>query len=97
MQRAARKVRKRQAVDRVATVARLLREWDPLSISDFAPEDEYDSYAPPLVTLVAEGANELQVAQYLSQVQRERLGVPETPAENIVFAKRIVEAIALKA
>lgn len=97
MQHLVRKLRKRQALERVATVARLLREWDPLAIADIAPKDEYNTYAPPVVSLVAQGANAWRVAQYLSEVQREHMGVPDTPAKNLVFAERIVQSLALKA
>ena len=95
MQRAVRKLRKSQALARVAAVAVILRKWDPLSVGEFAPDDEYNSYAPPIVTLVSEGANPGRVAQHLTELQTGQLGVSATLAENLKVANEIVEALTL--
>ena len=93
MQRTARKLRKAQALSRIAAVEVLLRQWDPLSLADFAPEDEYNDYAPPIVTLVAEGATPLRIAQHLAALQTAQLGVAVTPEVNLKVATGIVEAL----
>ena len=95
MQPQVRKLRKRQARDRIAIVSRLLREWDPLGIADFAPPDEYDSYAPPIVSLVSDGMNAWQLAHHLTGLQTEELGVESTPAQNLTIAQRIVDSLAI--
>jgi hypothetical protein len=93
MQRAVRKLRKKQALSRIAAVALLLREWDPLSLADMAPEDEYDAYAPPIVTLIAEGATSLRIAQHLTALQTGQFGVGATPEENLKVATNIMEVL----
>ena len=95
MQRAVRKLRKGQALARVAAVAAILRKWDPLLVMALAPKDEYDAYAPPIVTLVTEGANAWRVAQHLTKLQSDQLGVTATPAESLKVATEIVEALTL--
>jgi hypothetical protein len=94
MPRADRKLRKSQALGRIAAVAIHLRQWDPLSLADLAPNDEYDAYAPPIVTLISEGATPLRVAQHLTELQTSQLGVGATPEENMKVATAIVEALA---
>jgi hypothetical protein len=95
MHRAVRKLRKDQTLARIAAVARELRRWDPLAVADIAPEDEYDAYAPPIVTIVDEGANPWRIAQHLATLQTEHFGVSPTPAENLKVATGIVGALSL--
>ncbi len=95
MHRAVRKLRKDQALARIATVARELRRWDPLAVADFGPEDEYDAYAPPILRLVEEGANPWRIAQHLTALQNDQLGTSPTPAENLKVATGILEALSL--
>ena len=49
------KVRKRGAMVRVRAVEEILRRWDPIGVEagKLAPLDEYDRYAPHIVSLVA--------------------------------------------
>ena len=51
------KARKKEAMTRVRAVQAILRRWDPMDLApgEFAPADEYDSYAPHIVSLVAQG------------------------------------------
>lgn len=51
----------------------LFRDWDPIGVSDYeACRDEYDSYAPELVRLLLDGADEykLAVAHYFRTAGR---------------------------
>jgi hypothetical protein len=43
----------------------LLRDWDPIGVSDVAPPDEYDSYIGGVVQLIAEKASAERIAQHL--------------------------------
>jgi hypothetical protein len=36
---------------------RLLWEWDPIGVSDVAPDDEYDCLIPPLLDRLRRGAD----------------------------------------
>jgi hypothetical protein len=95
MRSAVQKLRQRQAKQRIAIVGQILREWDPLAIADIAPPDEYDNYAPPIVSLVSNGANAWQLAHHLSGLQAETFGVASTPAVNLAVAERIISKLAL--
>jgi len=57
----------------------LMKEWDPIGVAG-VPEayDEYDSYAGPLARRLREGANARDVAEYLAEVETERMGLPNT-------------------
>jgi len=91
--RTVRKIRKRQAMADVQVVCAELRSWDPIGLGNLAPPDEYDAYAPHIASLVAEGTTELHLAQHLSSVQTEQMGVTATPAVNTQVAKRIIAAL----
>jgi hypothetical protein len=46
------KARKRDAMQRVSVVQEISRRWDPIG-GWLVPADEYDSYAPQIVFMVA--------------------------------------------
>jgi len=54
----------------------LLREWDPIGVSDI-PEasDEYDSYIPQIHGLMVKGASPKEVFEYLWWVETKNMGV----------------------
>jgi hypothetical protein len=91
--RTVRKIRKRQAMADVQVVCVELRFWDPMGLGTIARPDEYDAYAPHIVSLVAEGTTDFRLAHHLSSVQTEQMGVPATPALNIQVAQRIIAAL----
>jgi hypothetical protein len=88
-----RKLRKRQAMADVKAVCAELRSWDPIALGTAAPADEYDAYAPHIVSLVAEGASDFRLAHHLTELQTEQMGVTATPAVNIQVARRIMAAL----
>jgi hypothetical protein len=66
-------------------------EWDPIGCG--VPEDEYESYAGPLATLLLKGAPDEEVAAYLYQVETETMGLnPVLPPDKF---KSVI--VALKA
>ena len=56
------------------------------------PEDEYESYAPRVVALFREGAEDYKVASYLSDVERDTIGVKPTAPEELIPVVRRVRA-----
>jgi hypothetical protein len=46
--------------------------WDPIGA---VPLDEYESYAPPVWRLLAEGASEMEIAAHLGKVRESAMGV----------------------
>ena len=78
--------------DFLATVRHiLLAEWDPIGVGD-APEaaDEYDSYAPRVLSLLMAGHCSPEIADFLADVEQNWMGLEARPivcravAENIV-------------
>ncbi|OHV80417.1 hypothetical protein [Rhizobium sp. LCM 4573] len=77
-----------EALDRL-----LYREWDPIGIYPLdGPDDEYRAYLPEFWQLVAGGADELAIAEYLGSVERERLCV-ETSFEHRLDISRKARAL----
>jgi hypothetical protein len=54
----------------------LMEEWDPIRVRG-VPEaaDEYDAYLGPLVARLREGASAGAVAEYLTEVEEDRMGL----------------------
>jgi len=53
----------------------LFREWNPIGVNSFAPDNEYDSYTPTVVNLLLSGADEYKLASRLSEFQRVSMGM----------------------
>jgi hypothetical protein len=64
----------------------LHRDWNPIGV--VVPSDEYDSYALQLFGRLKRGASADEAAAYLSSVQVESIGVPETHEHNLAIAKK---------
>ena len=54
----------------------LMRDWDPIGVSD-VPEaqDEYDSYVPEFVALLARNASEEEIAHALYRIETVAMGM----------------------
>jgi hypothetical protein len=51
----------------------LHKEWNP--IAGGVPEDEYESYAGPIATLLLKGASDSELAAYLDRAETESMGL----------------------
>ena len=60
----------------------LLRHWDPIGIKD-VPEarSEYESYVGAVYRLLASNASDRAIAEHLSSVEAQELGLPGTQPE----------------
>ena len=89
------KERKRAAMDLVVKVQEILRRWDPIGVSpgEFAPADEYDSYAPHIVSMVAHGCSREQLSTHLEAVRTVTIGVGADRESDWRIAGEILEAI----
>lgn len=77
----------------ISLVCTALREWDPIGAFPNWPDgpvDEYDSYAPHIVTLLRAGANQTQIADELQRIRTEPIGLPANRTRDDEFARRIV-------
>lgn len=87
--------RKQNAMDRVAEVEKILRRWDPIGVApgSLAPADEYDSYAPPIVSMIARGCSKEELCEHLGVVRNDEMGVPEDPMRDREIADDIIAAL----
>ncbi len=90
-----RKAAKARAMRQVAAVQSILRRWDPLCLApgESAPADEYDSYAPHIVSLVVHGGSVEQLREHLRELRREMFGVEADAERDREFARAIVDAV----
>ena len=91
--------RKREAMKRVSTVQEILRRWDPIGVlpGEFAPADEYDSYAPHIVTMVTQGCSIVELHKQLEVIRVETIGVESNPIRDREIAGEILDALRDKA
>ena len=61
----------------------LLQRWDPLGAKNIAP-DEYDAYIGPVYRLLSRGATPIQIAEYLTSVERDQMGLTAAPASALL-------------
>jgi len=69
-------------------------EWDPIGCG--VPEDEYDTYALQAFGMLKNGASTEQVADYLTSIELESMGLSMTPKvkqRNLVVASRAAEIV----
>lgn len=66
--------------------------WDPCQVSG-APQarDEYYGYLPQVFQLVLEGAGAAAIAEHLTSIERERMGLSTEPASLLPIGELLVE------
>ena len=74
----------------VALVQEVLRRWDPISGS---PGDEYDSYAPHIVTIVVSGCTVRDLAWHLRKLRTESMGIEPNDRADECAARDILDAL----
>ena len=82
-------------MDHVSKVQEILRRWDPIGVQpgEFAPADEYDSYAPDIVSMAAQGCSREQLCAHLGAVCTDTIGVPPSHDVDWRIAGEIIDAI----
>lgn len=86
---------KRKLMLDIRAVEGALRLWDPIGTLPGVdgPADEYDSYAPHIVTLVARGCAAPELAEHLGKLRADTLGLPMNPAADRSAAESIIQAL----
>ena len=86
---------KQAILAQIKTVETLLRQWDPIGVfsAGSGPMDEYDSYAPHIVTMVHDGCTVPQLSAHLSHLRTEVIGMPENEVADQHTAKGIIDAL----
>jgi len=82
-------------MDRVAKVQEILRRWDPIGVhpGKLAPADEYDSYAPHIVSMVAQGCSQEQLCTHLGTVRTDTMQVRANRERDWEIASEIIQAV----
>jgi hypothetical protein len=70
----------------------LRREWDPIGGGETPdlPTDEYDSYAPHVVSMIAKGKPDADIAIYLNHLETEIIEVAS--GRDLVVVARLLRA-----
>ena len=89
------KPRKQEAMLSVQAVQVILRRWDPIGVEpgEMPPTDEYDSYAPHIVSMVTQGCSLDQLSSYLKKLRTGVIGVEANPERDADIANKIIEAL----
>jgi hypothetical protein len=70
----------------------LFYKWDPIGISDSDwPRDEYHSYLPRVFNLALENISPEPIAEYLSIITSENMGLSRAKSHDMAIAKLILE------
>ncbi len=70
----------------------LFYKWDPIGISDGDwPRDEYQSYLPQVFKLALENESPQPIANYLSVITTDNMGLSEVKSHDMAIAKLILE------
>jgi len=79
-------------MEAVRRIEARLREWDPIGamVGEGSPVDEYDSYAPQIVSLLTAGASESELAAHLAQLRAVTIGLPPDPSRDLECAQKIL-------
>ncbi len=68
----------------------LWNDWDPASVSDSSDaRDEYYPYLPVVFNMALQNASSLEIAQYLSKVAQDNMGL----SSNVKLDKAVAEKI----
>lgn len=70
----------------------LFYKWDPIGISDGDwARDEYQSYLPRIFSMALEYESPIKIAEYLTIVTTESMGLSENKSHDLAIAKQILE------
>lgn len=64
----------------------LMREWDPIGVADISEvADEYDDYVLHIGSMLADGTDEAEIAEYLRESREITIGVGSDSASGPSF------------
>jgi hypothetical protein len=89
------KLQKRRAMAEVKVVEELLRRWDPIGTrpGEYGPSDEYDGYAPHIVSLVRQGSSQANLTKHLEYLRTVTIGVGADRQCDEQIAKEIIQKL----
>lgn len=89
------KTNKRDPVSRIRLVQGVLRRWDPVGVQPgrFAPAEEYDGYAPQIVSMVEGGCSADALVAHLEHLAVDTMGVDSNLRASTKFAAEILRTL----
>jgi hypothetical protein len=69
----------------------LYEEWAPIGLVGSLPRDEYETYAMRVVSMLADGASEIEIARYLVRTAEAITGQPASGENSESVAKQLIE------
>jgi hypothetical protein len=90
-----RRTQKKEAMVRIHAVQEILRRWDPMDLAPgkFAPKDEYDDYAYPIVSLVSQGCSVEQLFEHLRSLRIDMATMRDNIQNDKTIAREIIAAL----
>ena len=87
--------RQRELAAQVREVEAILRQWDPIGAGPDAgaPLDEYDSYAPHIVSMVAAGSSHTDLSNHLHELRTVTIGMGENRSRDSEVADQILSTL----
>jgi len=87
---------KKQAMEDLQHVQEVLQRWDPIHVIEDLkeagkPPDEYDSYAPPILTMLRNGCDEEKLEHHLAAIQSVNMGLEPLPERDQKIAAELVD------
>ena len=79
----------------VRVVESILRRWDPINVQPGveAPADEYDSYAPHIVSMVKGGCTVEVLASHLERIASDTMGLGPSSSLSQARSRQIAAEI----
>ena len=73
----------------------LLVDWDPIGIFGYpAAMNEYDSYAPPICSLLVSGATQTSLAAHLREIENKQMGMTRSHTDCEAIAEKLLTVYA---
>jgi len=86
---------KKQAMEELQHVQEVLQRWDPIHVIEDLkeagrPPDEYDSYAPTILTMLRNGCDEKQLERHLAAIESANMGLEPSQEKDQQIAAELV-------
>jgi hypothetical protein len=86
--------KKELAMAAIRAVEGILRRWDPLGVTvdKASPGNEYNFYAPHIVSMLAKGTTVDDLAAYLERIRTVTIGLPPDREKDLHCAAELSES-----
>lgn len=80
---------------RVKRAQKILRVWDAIGIApgEYGPSDEYDSYAPSILSMLARGTDPEELHCHLKHIRTDVIGIEANLSYDLETASAILNVL----